>query len=410
MTQALEKGVRQSKTGGYELTITHQLLPGGRVSRSFLDAVEAGEYKGKMLRVLNLGVVPAELTRSYARVAPRTSPPVRQSKSSPTAASKKGTTSPALNFVLVAYLRADTAKIAKSDIGSVETLSRELQGTLDGVKTLWVDDWVRSMKRVDKLAPGTIRKKVETLARCIDWWNRQEHQAGTAPPNVLRLLPVGYSNYCQADMQDGEPVITDEKRDRRLHLGEYEEIESVLQGKKRSDRQRKWASNDAADFLMLFRILVHTGLRLREAYRLRVGDVKLPLRTLHIAKSKTGAKRDVPMSRQLAEWVREYIGERTEGPVFTAFWNGSEQEAVLGKITRLLSRRFSSLFDHCGCVGLTEHDLRHEATCRWVEMLDKEGRPLFRAEEVMRITGHKNHQMFIRYLSLRGSDLADRMD
>ena len=55
------------------------------------------------------------------------------------------------------------------------------------------------------------------------------------------------------------------------------------------------------------------------------------------------------------------------------------------------------------------HDLRHEATCRWMDKRDEEGRWMYRPEEVRRITGHKSPVMFDRYLSLRGSDLADRM-
>jgi hypothetical protein len=42
-------------------------------------------------------------------------------------------------------------------------------------------------------------------------------------------------------------------------------------------------------------------------------------------------------------------------------------------------------------------------------MKDKEGRWLYRPEEIRRITGHKNVQQFERYLSLRGRDLAERL-
>lgn len=38
-----------------------------------------------------------------------------------------------------------------------------------------------------------------------------------------------------------------------------------------------------------------------------------------------------------------------------------------------------------------------------------DGHWVYRPEEVRRITGHKSVQQFERYLSLRGSDLAERM-
>ena len=52
-----------------------------------------------------------------------------------------------------------------------------------------------------------------------------------------------------------------------------------------------------------------------------------------------------------------------------------------------LSRAFARAFDYAGCADLREHDLRYEATCRWVLMRDQKGSWMFRTEELMKITG-----------------------
>jgi integrase len=404
-------GIRETKSGAFELTITHALLPSGRAFRNFASEDLAVAYRDRMLAVLRAGVLPAELTRVAVKAIKRTAPPVRRPRvQMPVAHYKVGSQSPQLKVLLQAYLEADTAQIAKSDRPSVVTLLGEVDGRLYGVVTDWVDAWVRHMKRESRLAPGTIRKKVEALARAIDWWNRKEYQGGQAPPNVLRLLPPGYSTYRPEDVVPGTDAKHDRKRDRRLNPGEYEEIEAVLQGKHRKERQRPWPAEGAPDLLMLFRLIVHTGLRLREAYRLRVCDIKFNLRTIHVRRSKTGAARDVPTLRILEGWLMEYIGDRGPNEIVFPFWDGCDDEAALIRVSRLLSGRFSTLFKHCGCKDLTEHDLRHEATCRWIEKRDSQGGWLYRDLEVRRITGHKNVQMFERYTSLRGSDLADRLD
>jgi integrase len=63
-----------------------------------------------------------------------------------------------------------------------------------------------------------------------------------------------------------------------------------------------------------------------------------------------------------------------------------------------------------GITGLHEHDLRHEATCRWLELKDAQGRDMFRLEELNRIMGWKPGSLMAqRYASFRAEDLAQRL-
>lgn len=398
------KGVREVKPGKWEVCVSHRLLPNGRAFRTFEDQETAVAFKRLAVLQLQGGKVPAELSREAIRTA--SAPKPRQIKSAPAIRLHSTAVTVGVKSVLAQYMAADNVKIPASDRELLAFLHKALDGPVQGITAAWTDSWVRQMKREQRLSPGTIRKRVESLARCIDWWHRATHTADEMPANPLRQLPRGYSTYGPTDGEAKRDV----ERDRRLEPGEQERIEAVIMGQRRPDRERPWCPGGDQEFLVLFRLLVATGLRLREAYMLRVESISFPLRTIHVRRSKTGAKRDVPMTSAVAAMLREQIGSKTgQEPVFS-FWGGSEDERALRLVTARLSARFRSLFAYAECHDLVEHDLRHEATCRWMELRDHRGGWLFRPEEVRKITGHKTEAMFMRYLSLRGSDLASRLE
>lgn len=413
MRQLTAAGVRQTKSGRWEATISHRLLPTRRVFRVFATEQEARAYKLLMLAQLQRGCLPPELTRAGQRCFVQ-EPVVAQRRPqtlAPPAALRGPAGSPALAHVVHAYLRADNARIALSDRSMLEFLAKTLSGSVTGVTARWADAWIRAMKRQEGIAPGTIRKRVESLARCIDWWWRDQGGPGEGF-NPLRVLPRGYSVYGPQDLPavPAAQLPRDCSRNRRLLPDEYETIVATLQGAKGEGRQRAFTRGGDPELLLLFRLLVATALRLREAYMLRVCDIRFELRTIHIRASKTGTTRDVPMTREVEGWLRAHIGERpATAPVFS-YWSGSTEPAALELVTGRLSARFAALFRHAGLEDIVCHDLRHEATCRWMEIRDPKGGWLFRPEEVRKITGHKTDAMFMRYLSLRGSDLAQRLE
>jgi integrase len=365
--------IRERANGTFELRIIHKSLPRPYYS-THDDRAAAERYALEMERALALGYVPPELKEDT-----RASLPISQ--------------------LLRHYL--NHGSIADSDREMVVFLQNTLVVNIGGVNVRWVDEWIANMKKA-QLKPGTIRKRVESLARAVDWWNRREHSGDDVPVNPLRTLAKGYSTYREAGTR-----VKDTERDRRLAPGEVELIEAAIMGAKRADRQRPLSVPRAAQFLLMFRFILHTGLRLREAYSIRVGDLRLSTKTVFIPQSKTGRSREVPLVPVLYSWI-------SSGPLPTApetllfqFWNGTKDD--LRPATNRLSSQFSRVFEYAGCKDLVEHDLRHEATCRWMEMKNSSGQWLFRPEEVRRITGHKSVQQFERYLSLRGSDLADRL-
>jgi integrase len=90
-----------------------------------------------------------------------------------------------------------------------------------------------------------------------------------------------------------------------------------------------------------------------------------------------------------------------------SYWDGDP--ATKKKATRDLVQLFSRLFDYAKVEDFTEHDLRHEACCRWFELRGKGGRWMFSDVEICRIMGWSNYSMVLRYASLRGEDLAARL-
>lgn len=370
--------IRERTNGTFELRVVHRNLPKPNYSTHDTE-IQAKAYGEKLKAALDSGYMPPELL-------------------------EKAEADVKLFKLLGEYM--DRGRVSSSDRPMVEFLRAKLDMNLGEVTVRWVDDWILGMKRKEHLAPGTIRKRVESLARGIDWWNRG---TGQNRMNPLRGLPVGYSSYSDGEQPEGKGAKLDQKRDRRLRSGEEEAIIETIRGIKRDDRQRPLAIEDSDQFEFFFTLIINTGLRLREAYSLRWQDISTDKRLIHVAMSKTGAKRDVPM---LPVVLRGFLQTRSGIPrepratVFD-FWDGSEADKI--KTTRRLSAQFARLFDYAGCSDITEHDLRHEATCRWMLMRDDRRGWLYRPEEVRRITGHKNVQLFERYLSLHGSDLADRL-
>lgn len=114
----------------------------------------------------------------------------------------------------------------------------------------------------------------------------------------------------------------------------------------------------------------------------------------------------MPITPALEPLLRPYMLGRI-GRLFP-FWDGSPDG--LRKTTARLSARFAVLFDYAQVPAMTEHDLRHEATCRWVQMrAPRVGGWAFSDVEICRIMGWADTKMMVRYASLRGEDLAARL-
>ena len=367
--------------GKAQLRVTHRLLP-RPFFFTFETEPEARSYGEQLRAMLDQGVVPSELLE----------PPERVARDNPT-----------LVEMIRAYCRG--FPVTDSDNDLLGVVVHEVLGVRFSQLTFrWVSQYVTECKRKRNLAPGTTRKRIGVLARVVDWHLRSTDQTMANP---FRLLPRGYSVYSREDTAH-VPAKHDEVRDRRMAPGESERIDSVLAGHKREDRERTLGPDP--QFELLYLLIVWEGLRLKEAYTARVEDFDFTARTLRVRGSKGHRGRvkfrTVPLRPEVLPRLQAWCEGRV-GLLFD-YWNEDPQR--LRQVGANLSSRFRTLFEYAQVPDFKEHDLRHEATCRWVLLRDSTGRWAFSEIEICRMMGWSDPKMMMRYASLRGEDLAQRME
>lgn len=333
---------------------------------TFADEAEGDEYCRKLEMLLDRGIVPTD-HRPVSRVT-------------------------SVSDLVHRYM--DEKVVKEKDAAVLRTVERAVgKASLAGIDANWVDGWISDMKRVDKLAPATIRAKVGALARCADWGVRKKLLV--LPDNPLRTLPEGYAGYTDDDALLAGIRKEDTERDRRLEPGEEDAIRRVLAVGVLPRKQQPLVLEHGEALTALFDLALESAMRLREMYTLTVDQVHLDKRTVFLDKTKNGDKRAVPLSTVAVH----LLTGRGDAMVFP-WWS----PGVSLKLTsNYLSKLFASVFEVAGCGDLHFHDLRHEATSRLFE------RTKLLPEQIMKITGHRSHRMMMRYLNLRGSDLADKL-
>lgn len=375
----------QPRGAKWQLRVTHKLLP-KPFFQTFDSQVEAQNYGDRLEALLANGVVPQDLLNAGGRKV----------------------ASPLLYEIIRDYLLRGSP--APSTKATLDLVTAETMGVrVAQVTFLWAEAWIKALKaKPKKPSPGTIRKRVQALARVLDWhFVTEQHVRGNAreqlPVNVLRLLPDGYSLYPDNSKKDT-------RRDLRLGPGDEAKILAALAGEKRADRERPWG--DDPGFKLLFELIIDTGLRLREAYWLRVDQIDAQRRLLRVDGTKGHRQavkpRVVPISSTLRDKLVSWYAKRPDEVLVFPFWNGTPED--LTRCTSRLSNRFATLFDYAGVPHFTEHDLRHEACCRWVTMRGPGDQGwLFNEVEICKIMGWSDTSILMRYASLRGEDLSSRL-
>lgn len=342
--------IRQRKsTGNWEVVLKHKILGKPRYM-TFDTELEAKSFALRSEDYLSKGVVPPWL--------------------------KQGVKNQTIGELLRSYMNS-YAYSAQDN-----TVLPKILRTHDGVLVVaadinWALAWVKELKRIDRLTPGSIRKRVGALSRCFDWCVL----TGTLGTNPLKQLPRNYSAYAQ---DDGEPRI-DVDRDRLMTEDERLTISKSLPN-------REWR--------LFFLMGYETAMRMREMYTLSVGQVDLKSRTVFLDKTKNGDKRQVPLSTPAYRHLRFYLkGRKKNDPLFS-FWDGRES---LARTTARLSHQWAKQMKDLKIEGLTFHDLRHYATTQLYL------RTTMTDLQIAKITGHRTLRMLARYANLRGSDLVKHL-
>lgn len=385
---------RQKPSGKWEIGLRHPDLPNGRKYFTFDSQEEAEAYA----RTWNLNKaaglqIPQELTETDS-----------------------GYTNIRLARVFGEWEQSGYA--APSQHLTLSTVTREVGGIrLVDASYRWLQGYIQWLKVEKQLTPQTIRQRVQAIGRSIDEYLR--NHPGLAIQNPAKLLPKGYSIYSDMDAKlvkaAGGEVKQNVARDRRLHPGEEEKIVKVLSGYERPDRPRGLQLKGGTALRTLYWLIVNTGLRLKEAATLKRWQIDFDSKVIKAQNSKQWrgrvAHRDVPMTPFVHEVLTEYMETRAMLPG-AWFFPFMEEDGVedYSRVSQRLSFRFRIAFEYMDIVDLKEHDLRHEATCRWLEMKDASGNFLFRLEEVNRIMGWApGSVMAQRYASFRGTDMAAKL-
>lgn len=398
----------QPRGDKFQLRIKNKVLP-KPLFYTFDTLAEAEAFKAQVDGLLKQGVVPQVLMSASE---------AKQKQA------KAAQDSQFLSAVVQGYL--NHASAAPNEAALLAVMQRDdLQGVaVADVTYQWVEGYVRKLKtgrgdvrgafgrKVGNLAPGSIRKRVGALARVLDWhWRRTVPAGESIPPNPLRQLPRGYSVYSDRDTAEatraGLAAKKDITRERRLALGEESLVLQALDGVKLLGKLRALAPDPETK--MFLRLVLDTGLRMKEAYTLRVSQIDWSRGFINVEGSKGHRGAVKPRTVPLKSGIAAELGAWCEGRVGLVFsyWDGSKGD--LKRTTNQLTSRFRSLFRHVGLPNMTEHDLRHEACCRWFELRGKDGRWVFSDVEICKIMGWSDYSMVLRYASLRGEDLSSRL-
>jgi len=138
-------------------------------------------------------------------------------------------------------------------------------------------------------------------------------------------------------------------------------------------------------------VLLRTGIRIGELLRLRVSDVYLPERKIHLVvgeKNRTG--RVVYLSADACQALREWMNKREEEKTFLFYGRG--QSALCYTAARVMFLRYLQKAGISG-KGYSLHGLRH--TCA-TELLNAG----MRIECLQQVLGHSNLEQTRRYARL----------
>jgi integrase len=386
---------RQLPSGRWELGVRHPSLPKGRKHFTFDTEAEALKYAEgwALMKQANLAppkqLVAAEDTRAPVSLRRLLSDWEHSGHSAPSQKS-------AITRLL-------------DEVGHVRLQDADIK---------WLEAYLHELKIKRRIKPRTIRDRVLCLRQAIDHYLRLNQHIKLV--NVVRLLPRRYAIYGQVEQKlleaAGKDVPRDQERDRRLHPGEEPRIVAALRGEDLDGVPNRLPGATGPDMHALFVTILHTGLRLLEAYRLRRSQVDFERRVIRAQSSKLWdgkvAYRDVPMDPELYEELKKYLSSRGTALPAAYLFPFLEEEGGLTftQATNRLSLRFGRVFTYAGCPDLHEHDLRHEATCRWFERRNADGSWMFRPEEIRKIMGWSiNSNMPARYASFRPEDLSSRL-
>lgn len=274
-----------------------------------------------------------------------------------------------------------TKEIDKTTFG--ELLQRYLDEITPNKKGAAVETY-----RIGKLVAHPMSQRVLGSLRSKDFadYRNELKKGGKTPSTIKKEISLISSVYEVARKEWGFEALENPTRhisldkvrnERSRRLGKQEEIDLSAELQK--------FSNKTLYPLVVFAL--ETAMRRGEMLSLKWSDIKG--RVAHLADTKNGDSRDVPLSPRAME-------------ILVSLPRASDDDLVFPIAERTLAQGFQSCCTKAGIEDFKFHDLRHEATSRLFE----KG---FGVMEVQVFTGHKTLQMLMRYTHLKAVDLINKL-
>jgi len=151
----------------------------------------------------------------------------------------------------------------------------------------------------------------------------------------------------------------------------------------------------------IVRIALYTSMRKGEITSLTREQINLERRTIFLPDTKNGSVRTVPLTNKAYKTIKEALAHPIR-PIDTNLIFPGEPGREGKRNPYIINRVWPQAIKRAEIEGLRFHDLRHEATSRFVEAGLSD-------QEVASITGHKSMQMLRRYTHLRNEDLVSKI-
>jgi integrase len=222
------------------------------------------------------------------------------------------------------------------------------------VVTIYRDDRLRSV------SPASVRRELAILQHCLE-------VARTEWSVALQQNPV-------SKIKKPAPS---KARKRRITVEELEQLRTALDN----------CQNGLLSNIIMFAI--HTAMRRDEILSIRWSDINFDAGTVHLADTKNGEARTVPLSSLALATL-------------PATDNRAMDERVFPLSPNAVRLAWERLKRRAGINDLHFHDLRHEAISRFFE----HGLSI---PEVALISGHRDFKMLFHYTHLRPADVAKKL-
>ena len=151
----------------------------------------------------------------------------------------------------------------------------------------------------------------------------------------------------------------------------------------------------------IVRIALYTAMRKSEITSLTREQINLEKRTILLTDTKNNSVRTVPLTNNAYQAIKEVLAHPIR-PIDTNLIFPGEPGRDGKRKPYVINRVWPQAMKRAEIEGLRFHDLRHEATSRFVEAGLSD-------QEVASITGHKSMQMLRRYTHLRTEDLVSKI-